>query len=88
MGGVDLVDHRTAAYHLYHKSSIRFYLPIFELINVPCVKVFIIYNMMYQNDLNLLDRLNPFDWSVHKLQQSTTRKQNQIKEKMSLPIWV
>ena len=29
MGGVDLVDQRTVAYHLHCKSSIRFYLHIF-----------------------------------------------------------
>ena len=29
MGGVELVDQRTAAYHLDHNSSIRFYLRIF-----------------------------------------------------------
>ena len=29
MGGIHLFDQRTAAYHLHHKSSIRFYQHIF-----------------------------------------------------------
>ena len=29
MGGVDLIDQRAAVYHLYRKSTIRFYLRIF-----------------------------------------------------------
>ena len=37
MGGFDLVDHRTAAYHLDGKSTIKFYLPIFfDLADVAC----------------------------------------------------
>ena len=31
--------------------------------------------------------LNPFDWSVHKSQQSTTTTKSWIKEKTSVPFW-
>ena len=56
IGGVDLVDQRTAAYHLDRKPSIRFYLRIFfDLVDVACVNAFIVYNMMHQGDFILLD---------------------------------
>ena len=51
MCGVDLVDQRTAAYHLDRKSWIRFYLCIFfDFIDVT----FRIYKTMHQNDLTCL----------------------------------
>ena len=47
MGGVDLVDKITAAYHLDSKSSIRFYLIIFfDLMDVGCASSCIAYNML------------------------------------------
>ena len=56
MDGVDLSDQRTAAYHINCKSSNRFYLCIFfDLIDVACVNAFIVYKMMHQSDLALLD---------------------------------
>ena len=55
-GGVDLVYQKAAAYHLDSKFSIRFYLCIFfNLIDVACVNAFLVYNIMHQNDLTLLD---------------------------------
>ena len=45
--GVDLVDQRTAAYHLDRKSSIRFYLRIFfDLINIACANSYTAYALM------------------------------------------
>ena len=45
--GVDLVDQRTAAYHLDRKSSIRFYLRIFyDLINIACANSYTAYTLM------------------------------------------
>lgn len=56
MGGVDLIDQRSAAYHLDRKSSIRFYLRIFfDLMDVACANSFIAYNMLYPNEMTLLD---------------------------------
>ena len=56
MSGINYVNHRKVAYHLDRKSSIRFYLRIFfDLLDVACVDVFIVYNMTHQNDLTLLD---------------------------------
>ena len=56
MGGIDLVDQRTVTYHVDRKSSITFYLRIFfYLMEVVCVNAFIVYNMMHQNELTLLD---------------------------------
>ena len=46
----------TVAYDLDIKSSIRFYLCIFfDLMDIACVNVFIVYNMMHQNNLTLVD---------------------------------
>ena len=56
MGGVDLMDQRTAAYRLDRKSSARFYLRIFfNLMNIACVNSCLIYNMEHPNILSLLD---------------------------------
>ena len=56
MGGVDLIDQRTAAYHLDRKSRVRFYLRIFfDLMDVACVNRFVVNNMLHPNDLTLLD---------------------------------
>ena len=43
MGGVDLIDQRTAAYHLDRKSRVRFYLRIFfDLMHVACANSFVV----------------------------------------------
>ena len=56
MGGVDLIDQRTAAYHLGRKSRVRFYLRIFfDLMNIACANSFVVFNMLHLNDLTLLD---------------------------------
>ena len=56
MLGVDLIDQRAAAYHLDQKSTIRFYLStFFDLMDLACATLYIIYNMMYPNDLTLFD---------------------------------
>ena len=56
MGGVDLTDRRTAAYHLDRKSRVIFYLHIFfDIMDVACVNSFVVYNMLNPNDLTLLD---------------------------------
>ena len=56
MGGLDLVDQRTAAYHLDRKSSIRFYLRIFfYLMDVGCANSCIAHDILHLNDLTLLN---------------------------------
>ena len=56
MGGVDLVDQRTAAYHLDRKTSIRFYLGIFfYLMDVACANSYIAYNMLHPDDPTLFN---------------------------------
>ena len=46
LGGVDLIDQRTAAYRLDRKSSVRFYLHIFfDLTDIKCVNSYLIYKM-------------------------------------------
>ena len=56
MGGVELMNQRTAAYHLDRKSSVRFYLRIFfDLMDIACVNSYLIYNMKHPNKLSLLD---------------------------------
>ena len=43
IGGVDLIDQRTAAYRLDRKSSVRFYLHMFfDLIYIACVNSYLI----------------------------------------------
>ena len=43
IGGVDLIDQRTAAYRLDRKSSVRFYLHIFfDLMDIACVNSYLI----------------------------------------------
>ena len=56
MGAVDLLDQRTAAYRLDHKSSVHFYLRIFfDLLDFACVNSFPVYNMKHPKQLTLLD---------------------------------
>ena len=56
MGGVDLMDQRTAAYQLDRKSSVTFYLRIFfDLLYIACVNSFLLYNMNHPRQLTLLD---------------------------------
>ena len=56
MGGVDLMDQRTAAYQLDRKSSVRFYLRIFfDLLDIACVNSFLVYNIKLLKQLTLLD---------------------------------
>ena len=56
MGGVDLMDQRTAAYRLDRKSSVKSYLCIlFDLMDIAFVNSYFIYNMKHPNKLSLLD---------------------------------
>ena len=56
MGGFDLIDQRTAAYHLDRKSRVRIYQHIFfDLMDVACANSFVVYDMLHPNDLTLLD---------------------------------
>ena len=56
MGGADLIDQRAGAYHLDQMPVVRFYLCIFfDLMDVSCANCYIVYNMMYPNDLILLE---------------------------------
>ena len=56
MGGVDLIDQRTAAYCLDQKPSVRIYFCIFfDLMDIACVNSYLIYNMKHPNKLSLLD---------------------------------
>ena len=56
MGGVDLIDQRTAAYRLDRKRSVRFYLCIFfYLMDIACVNSYLFYNVKYPNKFSLLD---------------------------------
>ena len=56
MGGVDLMDQRTAAYCLDRKSSVRFYLRIFfDLMDIAGVNSYLIYNMKHPNKLSVFD---------------------------------
>ena len=56
MGGVALMDQRTAPYRLDQKSSVRFYLQIFfDLMDITCVNSYLIYSMKHPNKLSLLD---------------------------------
>ena len=56
MGGVDLMNQRTAAYRLDRKSSVNFYLRIFfDLMDIACVSSYLIYNMKHPNKLSLFD---------------------------------
>ena len=73
MGEVDLVDQRTAAYHLDRKSSIRFYLRIFfDLIDFTCVNSYIAYNMLHLDDLILL--IFKIAVATHMIGSYTSRK--------------
>ena len=56
MGGMDLLDQRTTAYHLDRKSYIRFYLRMFfDLIDVAFANSYIFYNMLHPDDLTRLN---------------------------------
>ena len=56
VGGVDLIDQRTAAYRLDRKSSVGIYFCIFfHLMDIACVNSYLIYNMKHPNKLPLLD---------------------------------
>ena len=68
MGGVHLVGQRTTAYHLDCKSSISY----FELIDATCANAFIVYSMMHQNDLTLLDYKTVL--STHVIGRYTSRR--------------
>ena len=62
MGGVDLMDQRTAAYLLDRKLSVRFYLRIlFHLMDIACVHSYLMFNMRHpnKNRLSLITRLLP-----------------------------
>ena len=56
MSGVDLIDQRAAAFYLDQNSTITLYLRIFfDLMDVVCASMYIVYNMMHAKDLTLLD---------------------------------
>ena len=56
MGGVDLMDQRTAAYWLDCKSSVQLYLRIFfDLLDTACANSFLVYNIKHPKQLPLLD---------------------------------
>ena len=56
MGGVEVMDQRTAAYRLVRKSYVIFYLRIFfDLMDIACVISYFIYNVKHPNKLPLLD---------------------------------
>ena len=56
MGGVEVIDQRTAAYRLVRKSYLTFYLQIFfDLMDIAFVISCLIYNMKHPNKLPLLD---------------------------------
>ena len=56
MGGVDLLDQRTASYRLDRKSRTRFYLRlIFDILDMSCVNAFIAYNTLNPNVMSFLD---------------------------------
>ena len=56
MDGVDLVNQRTTAYNMDHKSSVSSCLRVvFHLMNKALTKSFIACNMMLQNVITLLD---------------------------------
>ena len=56
MGGVALMDQRTASYRLDQKSSVRFYLQIFfDLMDIRCLNSYLIYSMKHPNKLCLVD---------------------------------
>ena len=56
MGGVDLIDQRTASFRLDPKSSVRFYIRIFfNLMDIAYVNSYLIYNIKYPDKLSLFD---------------------------------
>ena len=55
MGGADLMDQLTAAYHLARNPSVRLYLRIFfDLKDITCVNSYLIYNMKHPDKLFFL----------------------------------
>ena len=56
MGGVDLIDQRTASFRLDPKSSVTFYIRIFfNLMDIAYVNSYLIYNIKHPNKLSLFD---------------------------------
>ena len=56
MGGVDLCDQYTVAYHLDRRCKFRFYLRIsFDLMDVAVVSSFIIFDKLHLSALSFLD---------------------------------
>ena len=56
IGGVDLMDQRTATYRLDQTSSVRFYHRIFfDLMNIACVNSYLNCNIRHPNKLSLFD---------------------------------
>ena len=56
MSEVDLVDQRTAEYHLDKKFNIRFHLRIFfDLMDVAYANSYIAYNILHPDDLIFLN---------------------------------
>ena len=56
LGGVVLIDQRTAAYQLDHKSFVHFYLRIlFDLLYIASVNSFLVYDMKCPKQSTLLD---------------------------------
>ena len=49
------MDQRTSAYRMDRKSSTRFYLILFDLMDIACANSYHIYNMKHHNILFLLD---------------------------------
>ena len=60
MGGVDLMDQRTAVYRLDRKSSVRFYLQFFfffDLMDIAYANNCLVYNMKHPKKLSLLPKI-------------------------------
>ena len=56
MGGVEVMDQRTAAYRLVRKSYVIFYLRIFfDLMDIARVISYLIYNVKHPNKLPFLE---------------------------------
>ena len=56
IGGVEVMNQRTAAYRLVRKSYVIFYLQIFfDLMDIACAISYLIYNVKHSHKLPLLD---------------------------------
>ena len=56
MGGVDLINQRTASFRVDPKSYVRFYIRIFfNLMDIAYVNSYLIYNIKHPNKLSLFD---------------------------------